>query len=68
LNELWSLYIVNVYFKVPGTRIKPMATTTGNVEVKTDRSCRLLALRSMLEKLPKVNFQVLKFVFQHFVK
>jgi glucocorticoid receptor DNA-binding factor 1 len=53
---------------VPGTRIKPMATTTGNVEVKTDRSCRLLALRSMLEKLPKVNFQVLKFVFQHFVK
>lgn len=45
-----------------------MATTTGSVEVKTDRSCRLLALRSMLDKLPSVNFQVLKFIFQHFVK
>lgn len=45
-----------------------MATTTGNMEVKADRSCRLLALRSMLDKLPSVNFQVLKFIFQHFVR
>lgn len=51
-----------------GTRLKPMATTTGNLEVKTDRSCRLLALRSMLDKLPSVNFEVLKFIFQHFVR
>ncbi|CAH0558065.1 unnamed protein product [Brassicogethes aeneus] len=53
---------------IAGTRIKPMVTTTGNMEVKTDRSCRLLALRSMLDKLPAVNFSVLKFIFQHFVK
>lgn len=33
-----------------------------------DRSCRLLALRLMLNKLNPVNFDVLKFVFQHFVK
>lgn len=55
-------------FGTLGTRIKPMATTTGNMEVKADRSCRLLALRSMLDKLPPVNFQVLKFIFQHFVR
>lgn len=53
---------------VAGTRLKPMSTTSGNLEVKTDRSCRLLALRSMLDKLPPVNFQVLKFIFQHFVR
>lgn len=54
--------------EIAGTRIKPMVTTTGNMEVKTDRSCRLLALRSMLDKLPPINFQILKFIFQHFVK
>ncbi|XP_031336151.1 rho GTPase-activating protein 190 isoform X8 [Photinus pyralis] len=53
-------------FGALGTRIKPMATTTGNMEVKADRSCRLLALRSMLDKLSPVNFEVLKFIFQHF--
>ncbi|XP_071440115.1 rho GTPase-activating protein 190 isoform X6 [Hetaerina americana] len=36
--------------------------------VKTDRSCRLLALRGLLKKLPRVHFEVLKFIFQHFVK
>lgn len=60
--------VVVYQFLVLGTRLKPMVTTTGNLEVKTDRSCRLLALRSMLDKLPAVNFQVLKFIFQHFVK
>nr|XP_022914892.1 rho GTPase-activating protein 190 isoform X6 [Onthophagus taurus] len=53
---------------IAGTRLKPMATQTGNLEVKTDRSCRLLALRKMLDKLPAINFEVLKFIFQHFVK
>lgn len=33
-----------------------------------DRSGRLLALRMMLNKLNPVNFDVLKFIFQHFVK
>ncbi|XP_052130418.1 rho GTPase-activating protein 190 isoform X12 [Frankliniella occidentalis] len=38
------------------------------VTVRGDRSCRLLALRSLLKKMPDVNFEVLKFVFQHFVR
>ncbi|XP_014212996.1 rho GTPase-activating protein 190 [Copidosoma floridanum] len=44
---------------------KPMSATCMNME---DRSGRLLALRMMLNKLNVVNFDVLKFVFQHFVK
>ncbi|XP_026673426.1 rho GTPase-activating protein 190 isoform X3 [Ceratina calcarata] len=44
---------------------KPMSATCMNME---DRSCRLLALRLMLNKLNPVNFDVLKFVFHHFVK
>ncbi|XP_066603982.1 rho GTPase-activating protein 190 isoform X2 [Prorops nasuta] len=44
---------------------KPMSSTCMNME---DRSCRLLALRLMLNKLNPVNFDVLKFIFHHFVK
>ncbi|XP_076636409.1 rho GTPase-activating protein 190 isoform X1 [Colletes latitarsis] len=44
---------------------KPMSATCMNME---DRSCRLLALRLMLNKLNPVNFDVLKFIFHHFVK
>lgn len=33
-----------------------------------ERSNRLLALRELLRKLPIINFQVLKFVFAHFVR
>lgn len=44
---------------------KPMSATCMNME---DRSCRLLALRLMLNKLKPVNFDVLKFIFHHFVK
>ncbi|XP_054709413.1 GTPase-activating protein pac-1-like [Uloborus diversus] len=33
-----------------------------------DKSCRLFTLRDLLKKLPTCNFEVLKFVFQHFVK
>ncbi|XP_076668490.1 rho GTPase-activating protein 190 isoform X2 [Andrena cerasifolii] len=44
---------------------KPMSATCMNME---DRSCRLLALRFMLNKLNPVNFDVLKFIFHHFVK
>ncbi|XP_055303708.1 rho GTPase-activating protein 190 isoform X10 [Sitodiplosis mosellana] len=39
-----------------------------NMEVKTDRSCRLLALRGLLNKLPPINFSILKYIFQHFVR
>ncbi|XP_050734659.1 rho GTPase-activating protein 190-like isoform X12 [Eriocheir sinensis] len=33
-----------------------------------DRSLRLLRLKEMLTGLPRVNFEVLKFIFQHFVR
>ncbi|XP_022207896.1 rho GTPase-activating protein 190 isoform X1 [Nilaparvata lugens] len=39
-----------------------------DISVKGDRSCRLLALRGLLKKLPLVNFEVLKFIFHHFVR
>ncbi|XP_037027323.1 rho GTPase-activating protein 190 isoform X6 [Bradysia coprophila] len=45
-----------------------LPSTTLNMEVKTDRSCRLLALRSLLNKLPPYNFSILKYIFQHFVR
>ncbi|VVC36948.1 Hypothetical protein CINCED_3A007446 [Cinara cedri] len=38
------------------------------LSVKADRSCRLMALRNLLKKLPNVNFEILKFIFRHFVK
>lgn len=33
-----------------------------------DRNNRLLALKDLLNNLPLINFEVLKYVFQHFVK
>lgn len=45
-----------------------IGSTKMNVEVKTDRSCRLMALKTLLEKLPPVNFEILKYIFQHFVQ
>lgn len=68
LPPLFDSEVMSEMEDIAGTRLKPMVTTTGNMEVKTDRSCRLLALRSMLDKLPPINFQILKFIFQHFVK
>ncbi|XP_046439929.1 rho GTPase-activating protein 190-like isoform X9 [Daphnia pulex] len=39
------------------------------ISMTPDRSCRLLALRDLLtKKLTPVSFNVLKFIFQHFVK
>ncbi|KAI1280709.1 Rho GTPase-activating protein [Halotydeus destructor] len=40
-------------------------TNIANIDEKRNR---LLALRELLQKLPPVNFCILKFVFQHFVK
>ncbi|XP_037919567.1 rho GTPase-activating protein 190 isoform X4 [Hermetia illucens] len=45
-----------------------MSSAKLSMEVKTDRSCRLIALRSLLNKLPPINFSILKFIFQHFVR
>ncbi|KAK6631018.1 hypothetical protein RUM44_003190 [Polyplax serrata] len=39
-----------------------------NVDIKGDRSCRLLALRTLLKKAPRESFEILKFIFQHFVR
>lgn len=40
-----------------------------SIPVTPDRSCRLLALRDLLtKKLSPTSFNVLKFIFQHFVK
>ncbi|KAL1455174.1 hypothetical protein WDU94_009286 [Cyamophila willieti] len=36
-----------------------------DISIRGDRSCRLLALRALLKKLPPANFEVLKFVFHH---
>ena len=33
-----------------------------------DHSCRLLEMRRLLTQLPTANFEILKFVFHHFVK
>ncbi|XP_008482595.1 rho GTPase-activating protein 190 [Diaphorina citri] len=39
-----------------------------DISIRGDRSCRLLALRALLKKLPPANFEVLKFVFHHLVR
>ena len=33
-----------------------------------DRSIKVLELGKLIKRLPKTNFAVLKFIFQHFVK
>lgn len=45
-----------------------VGSTKVNVEMKTDRSCRLIALKTLLQKLPPTNFAILKYIFQHFVQ
>ncbi|XP_066261136.1 rho GTPase-activating protein 190 [Euwallacea similis] len=66
LPPLFDENVLTEMEEIAGTRMKPMVTTTGSMEVKADRSCRLLALRQMLDKLPPINFAILKFMFQHF--
>ncbi|KAL5277716.1 RhoGAPp190 family protein [Megaselia abdita] len=45
-----------------------MGSGKATMEIKTDRSCRLIALRALLNKLPVLNFEILKYIFQHFVR
>ncbi|GLH15539.1 GTPase-activating protein CdGAPr [Gryllus bimaculatus] len=54
--------------RLPPLLTREMLAELEDISVITDRSCRLLALRGLLKKLPGVNFEVLKFIFQHFVK
>lgn len=51
--------------EIAGTR---SSISNMNMEVKADRSCRLIALRGLLSRLPAANFAILKFIFQHFVR
>lgn len=51
-----------------GSRGGSGGSNTLSMEVKTDRSCRLLALRGLLNKMPPINFTILKFIFHHFVR
>lgn len=54
--------------RLPPLFTEDAMTELEDISVRGDRSCRLLALRSLLNKMPEVNFEVLKFIFQHFVK
>ncbi|EFX70652.1 hypothetical protein DAPPUDRAFT_309374 [Daphnia pulex] len=50
-------------------QMSEMEEISSKFTLTPDRSCRLLALRDLLtKKLTPVSFNVLKFIFQHFVK
>ncbi|XP_013102689.1 rho GTPase-activating protein 190 isoform X2 [Stomoxys calcitrans] len=66
LPPLFSKDIIKELEEVAGSRT--VCGSKVNVEVKTDRSCRLMALKTLLEKLPPANFAILKYIFQHFVQ
>lgn len=67
LPPLFEPDMMNELEEIAGSRSLNVANPM-NMEVKTDRSCRLLALRGLLNKLPPTNFNILKFIFEHFVQ
>uniref|UniRef100_A0A2S2QI88 Rho GTPase-activating protein n=1 Tax=Sipha flava TaxID=143950 RepID=A0A2S2QI88_9HEMI len=54
--------------KLPPLFTEDLMDELEDLSVKADRSCRLMALRNLLKKLPNVNFEILKFIFRHFVR
>lgn len=66
LPPLFEPELMSELEEIAGTRNS--LSNTINMEVKADGSCRLIALRSLLSKLPPANFAILKFIFQHFVR
>lgn len=68
LPPLFEPELMNELEEIAGSRGGLVSASQMNMEVKTDRSCRLLALRTLLNKLPPANFAILKFIFQHFVR
>ncbi|RWS31593.1 rho GTPase-activating protein 190-like protein [Leptotrombidium deliense] len=50
---------------IPPQLMDELTDVAGNVH---DRNMRLVALSNLLRKLPSINFEVLKFVFHHFVR
>nr|XP_027215698.1 rho GTPase-activating protein 190-like [Penaeus vannamei] len=64
---------VNAYSSEGLQQLPPLLPQNQLLELTTiasigDRSLRLLRLKEMLTGLPSVNFEVLKFIFQHFVR
>lgn len=68
LPPLFDPDMMNELEEIAGSRGGLVSANPMNMEVKTDRSCRLMALRTLLNKLPPANFAILKFIFQHFVR
>lgn len=68
LPPLFEPDLMNELEEIAGSRGGLASANPMNMEVKADRSCRLLALRGLLNKLPPSNFSILKFIFQHFVR
>lgn len=68
LPPLFEPELMNELEEIAGSRGGLVSANPMNMEVKADRSCRLLALRGLLNKLPPSNFAILKFIFQHFVR
>lgn len=68
LPPLFDTEMMNELEEIAGSRGGIASSNPMNMEVKADRSCRLLALRSLLNKLPPQSFAILKFIFQHFVR
>lgn len=68
LPPLFEPDMMNELEEIAGSRGGLASANPMNMEVKADRSCRLLALRGLLNKLPPSNFAILKFTFQHFVR
>lgn len=69
MPPLFDTEMMNELEEIAGSRGGGIVSANPmNMEVKADRSCRLLALRSLLNKLPPQSFAILKFIFQHFVR
>jgi glucocorticoid receptor DNA-binding factor 1 len=76
LKDFFSKHLPPIFEADLMTELEEIAGSRGglgsanpmNMEVKADRSCRLMALRGLLNKLPPTNFSILKFIFQHFVR
>ncbi|UYV65631.1 RhoGAPp190 [Cordylochernes scorpioides] len=53
---------------IPSNLMDALTDISGTIQGIQDRNCRLFALRDLLQKLHSINFEILKFVFEHFVK
>ena len=45
-----------------------LITSPLQVAMMPDRAMRLLEVKKLLERMPRANHAVLKFIFQHFVR